>query len=129
MNKFTTPPEDYPFQFNQEACNTCNGKCCRVGGYVWITQEELEEIAEFRKMDLDRFYTEYVRLVQGKLSLQERLINGEYICCLFDPIDNKCTIYQYRPQQCKTYPFWEQYKWNPTRIQEACPGVILKEGN
>ncbi|MFO8035751.1 MAG: YkgJ family cysteine cluster protein, partial [Anaerolineales bacterium] len=100
-------PDDYPYTFDPSACRHCGGACCRgSGGVVWITPEEMENMASVRKMDLETFADLYVRVVQGKLALQERRINGEFLCCFFDLHEAKCTIYPERPQQCRTYPFW-----------------------
>jgi Fe-S-cluster containining protein len=118
---------NFPFQFNSNACTTCSGNCCRgFGGYVWIDIEELEKIAGTRKMDVDLFSRQYVRQVQGKISLQERVINGEHFCCFFDNINCRCTIYQSRPEQCRTFPFWDQYKKDPQDLFVECPGVSLR---
>jgi len=43
---------EFPFIFNQDACSTCRGTCCRWGDYGWITEEEMIEIAHFRGMEL-----------------------------------------------------------------------------
>ena len=99
-NNLVIEHSNFPFTFNQSACTACRGRCCRWGGYVWITQEEMEEIADARGMNLDVFADTYVRVSYGKISLQERLINGEQMCCFFDPYDFKCSIYDHRPQQC-----------------------------
>lgn len=83
-------------------------------------------MASLRKMDLETFADLYVRAVQGKLALQERRVNGELLCCFFDPYEAKCTIYAERPRQCRTYPFWEIYRDRPQEVLKACPGVTLK---
>jgi len=88
--------------------------------------EELEKIANTRKMNVALFSKQYVRGVQGRLALQERVINGEHFCCFFDFIDCQCTIYQSRPNQCKTFPFWNQFKKDPQKLLVECPGVTLK---
>ena len=118
---------DFPYNFNNNACTTCSGNCCRgFGGFVWINMEELEKIANTRKMNVSLFSKQYVRGVQGRLALQERVINGEHFCCFFDYIDCQCTIYQSRPGQCKTFPFWNQFKKDPQKLLVECPGVTLK---
>ena len=117
----------FPFHFNESACKTCGGTCCRgFTGYVWIIKEELEKMAKTRNMELATFSKHYIRQVQGRLSLQERFINGEHICCFFDPIDCLCTIYQTRPDQCRTFPFWNQFKINSQELFLECPGVSLR---
>ncbi|MCJ7715531.1 MAG: YkgJ family cysteine cluster protein [Anaerolineales bacterium] len=117
----------FPINFDENACKTCGGNCCRgFTGYVWISREELENVAEARKMDLASFSKQYVRQVKDRLSLQERHINGEHFCCFFDPIECQCTIYQNRPDQCRTFPYWNQYKIDFQELLLECPGVSLR---
>jgi len=123
-----TDPDSFPFSFNQAACQACGGKCCRVGGYVWITESELISLAKALGLELEAFADEYVRAAYGRLSLQERLWDGEYLCCLLDPATGSCLAYAARPEQCRTFPFWEKYRDRPVKLLEQCPGVILKEG-
>ncbi|MCI5120626.1 MAG: YkgJ family cysteine cluster protein, partial [Candidatus Electrothrix sp. AUS4] len=102
---------DFPYFFNSDACASCGGKCCRgQQGYIWLEIEELRKMADARRMHEEAFARQYVRLINGKLSLKERVLNSEHLCCFFDPIDHYCTIYAYRPEQCRTFPFWDQYK-------------------
>jgi len=47
---------NFPYYFNKYACKTCSGKCCRgLGGFVWISMEELEKMAGTRKMNVAYF--------------------------------------------------------------------------
>ncbi len=120
--------KDFPYQFSNNACKTCRGKCCRgIAGYVWVSREELEKMAGIKKMDPTEFSKQFVRQVQGRLSLQERVFNSEHFCCFFDPYDWQCTIYQSRPKQCKTFPFWNQFKNEPQKLILECPGVTFRE--
>lgn len=45
-------------------------------------------------------------------------------CCFL--INNKCTIYEARPLQCRTWPFWpenmKQTTWKK-EIKPYCPGI------
>ena len=84
-------------------------------------------MAALMNMELEAFANEYVKAAYGKLSLQERLWDGEYHCCLFDPFNNRCLVYQARPEQCRTFPFWDAYRENYTKLLEICPGVFPKE--
>ena len=114
---------NFPFTFNQSACLTCTGICCRWGGYVWITEEEMTQMAEVMNLSLESFAGEYVKAAYGKLSLQERLRDGQYHCSMLDPFNNRCLVYEARPRQCKTFPFWDQYRENYIKLLELCPGV------
>ncbi|MDA3786398.1 MAG: YkgJ family cysteine cluster protein [Deltaproteobacteria bacterium] len=116
--------DDFPYCFEGNKCKICGGRCCRgSAGYVWISRVELEEMAEARKMTVPLFARQYVRQVQGRFSLQDRLINGEYFCCFFDRIAGACTIYQNRPSQCRTFPFWDKFKKEPQKLFDECPAV------
>jgi len=117
----------FPYNFNSDACPGCRGQCCRgLGGYVWVGMDEIQAMAQALAMETDTFTRQYVRQAQGRLSLRERVINGEHLCCFFDPVDCLCTIYQSRPQQCRTFPFWNHFKDDPQKLAMECPGVILK---
>lgn len=118
--------DNFPYKFDGRACLNCPGTCCRgSGGYVWVTMEDIEDITAHKNMDLETFVQLYVRAVQGRLSLQERKMDGEHLCCMFDPYEARCTIYPVRPEQCRTYPFWEIYRDYPHRVRKACPGVSV----
>ncbi len=119
---------NFPYHFDSNACKKCGGKCCRgKQGYIWISVEELEKIAAAIKIDVSQFLKQYVRQVQGRLSLQERVINGEHFCCFFNPIDALCTIYQNRPEQCRSYPFWDKSGKDAQKLLDECPGVSSKK--
>ena len=49
--------------------------------------------------------------------------NGD--CVFFDGKTRKCTVYEARPRQCRTWPFWDsnirtEEAWQ--RTCEVCPG-------
>ncbi|WP_446009136.1 YkgJ family cysteine cluster protein [Candidatus Electrothrix sp.] len=116
---------DYPYFFKSDACKSCGGKCCRgQQGYIRINMEELGNMANAKGLSPKEFARQYVRQVTGGLSLQERIINNEHFCCFLDPVDHYCTIYQQRPEQCRTFPFWEEFKEEPEKLFLSCPGII-----
>jgi len=83
-------------------------------------------MAGLMNMDLEAFANEYLKAAYGKLSLQERLRDGEYHCCLFDPFNCRCLVYKARPEQCRTFPFWDAYRDNYQPLLKLCPGVSVK---
>lgn len=116
----------FPYRFDGTMCKACRGHCCRgAAGYIWINRDDLKRMASAKNMAVPPFCMQYVRQVQGRLSLRERIINGEHLCCFFDPVDGRCTIYQSRPEQCRTFPFWDKFKKNPHDLLLECPGVTL----
>ncbi|MCI5192322.1 MAG: YkgJ family cysteine cluster protein [Candidatus Electrothrix sp. AU1_5] len=117
---------EFSYFFNSDRCASCGGKCCRgQQGYIWLSMKELEKMAQARNTSPEAFAREYVRQVKGKMSLKERIINNEHFCCFLDPVDHCCTVYPYRPEQCRTFPFWEQYKEESKELFQLCPGVSL----
>lgn len=88
-------------------CTEC-GKCCTGGpGFVWITEEEMEGMAASLKMSLERFKIEYIRTRDNRYSLiEKKRKNGGYDCVFLK--DKKCLVYQNRPSQCRTYPWWNE---------------------
>ena len=85
-------------------CQQC-GKCCSgEPGYIWVDKQEIAKIANRLNITEDRFIEDYTYQEKGKLSIKERS-NGD--CILLDK-EKKCLIYDIRPTQCKTWPWWEQ---------------------
>jgi Fe-S-cluster containining protein len=85
-------------------CTQC-GKCCTGGpGYVWVTLEEMEKIAATLNLSLEAFTKRYVRKVHTRFSLIEKKPN--YDCVFLQ--DKQCTIYESRPKQCRTFPWWDE---------------------
>jgi Fe-S-cluster containining protein len=86
------------------ACTEC-GKCCTgEPGYVWISQEEIEDMAEALNISVKEFVQMYTREVDGELSLKE--FPKTYDCIFLR--DGKCMVYKARPTQCRTFPFWPE---------------------
>ncbi|WP_420208260.1 YkgJ family cysteine cluster protein [Candidatus Electronema sp. JC] len=116
----------FPYEFDNAVCAACGGRCCRgAGGYVWVSREELEAMAAMRGMNAGLFAKQYARRTQGKISLQERVISGEHFCCFFDRAARRCLIYECRPAQCRSFPFWERFKTDQQELLRECPGVRL----
>lgn len=98
-------------------CTGC-GDCCTGGpGFVWVTNEEIAAIAAaIGEEDLDRFERLYVRKIGVRKSLKE-LPNYD---CVFLDESRKCTVYDARPRQCRTWPFWDSNLKSPETWRETC---------
>ncbi|MBW2259743.1 MAG: YkgJ family cysteine cluster protein [Deltaproteobacteria bacterium] len=48
---------------------------------------------------------------------------GSFHCLFFDEKNRRCSIYDVRPTQCRTFPFWEYFRDNPDEILKECPGA------
>ena len=103
-------------------CTQCGDCCSGAEGYVWVNQEEINAMAARIGMAPDAFEAKHVKRVGVRRSLKERP-GGD--CVLLDEKTRKCTAYEERPRQCKTWPFWDSNIRTPeawAEAAEACPG-------
>jgi len=103
-------------------CTQCGDCCTGAPGYVWVTKSEMEVLAARLDMDVSQFEKKFVREVGIRKSLVE-LPNGD--CIFLDHATHKCKVYDARPRQCRTWPFWESNvrtrdAWKETC--QICPG-------
>jgi Fe-S-cluster containining protein len=103
-------------------CTRCGHCCTGEPGFVWVSDEEIAAIAEFRGEEADEIRQLYARPASQRLTLREKA-NGD---CVFYEVDRGCTIYPVRPRQCRTWPFWESnvstpQAWERTKME--CPGA------
>lgn len=103
-------------------CTEC-GKCCTGSpGYIWITEKEIAEMADFLKITIKTFSMKYLRRVGNRYSLVERSKNYD---CIFLK-DKKCSVYPVRPTQCRTFPYWPHLLKSQQEWEEAssyCEGI------
>nr|WP_223175437.1 YkgJ family cysteine cluster protein [Sulfurimonas autotrophica] len=117
--------EEYPYAFDTSACSTCEGRCCTgESGYIYVTKNEILAIAEVLEMDVNEFALKYLFKKGYKYSIKENKINDSYECVFYDRESNGCKIYNARPNQCKTFPFWDYYKTRVDELNLECPGII-----
>lgn len=104
-------------------CTQC-GNCCTGGpGAVWVTEDEIRQIAEFCGQSLGETRIQHTKLLTGQLTLRE-FPNGD--CTFLDGQTRRCKIYPVRPAQCRTWPFWNSNLASPEAWQQArnvCPGM------
>jgi hypothetical protein len=105
------------------SCTGC-GKCCSgAPGYVWVTPEEMTAIASHLSMPFELFVRRYIRQVADRFALTE--IKKQNYDCVF--LQNcKCIIYEVRPRQCRTFPWWKENLvsekiWEETAA--SCEGI------
>lgn len=103
-------------------CTGC-GKCCTGSpGYVWVTEDEIIAISEYLNITIQEFSNKHLRKIGNRFSLRES--TQTYDCTFLH--ENKCSIYETRPKQCKTYPWWIQNlrsreDWEIARL--TCEGI------
>lgn len=107
------------------ACTQCS-KCCRHdSGYVFLSEQDLSGLCEFTDLDAVDFVDQYCVWVpfgpDAHLSLAEQANHD----CIFWK-EGGCSVYDARPLQCRTYPFWgtivdEEQHWDEEARE--CPGI------
>ena len=103
-------------------CTQCGDCCTGAPGYVWVNNEEIAALAENVGLAADDFEARYVRRVGSRKSLLE-YDNGD--CVFFDGESRKCKVYDARPRQCRTWPFWDSNIKSPQAWKhtcQVCPG-------
>lgn len=88
-------------------CLGC-GNCCAGPdeGYVWVTKQQIAEIADYLGISEKHVLRKYLRKIGRRFSLVEREDNKD--CVFLGPAGGgrNCRIYPVRPTQCRTWPFW-----------------------
>ncbi len=107
-------------------CQQCSHCCCDEPGFVYLSKEDLKKLTTLLNVSDNDFIEQYCRFVpfydgSEVLCLKER----ENYDCIFKN-DVGCAVYQARPVQCSTYPFWSfiiksQETWNEEA--KECPGI------
>ncbi|MCP3960581.1 MAG: YkgJ family cysteine cluster protein [bacterium] len=101
------------------------GACCsgQSGpGVVWVSREDVERLAEHLGPGVWEVRRRYLRRLDGRDSLRE---HANYDCVFYRP-GTGCTVYEGRPLQCRTYPFWGRVTASRTTWEieaESCPGI------
>ncbi|NQV36785.1 MAG: YkgJ family cysteine cluster protein [Candidatus Marinimicrobia bacterium] len=104
----------------QFECTGC-GDCCKFAdGYVFITPLEIDVAAHFLNLTYKEFSETYTNEFQG-----HKVLKDKNDACVFFK-DKQCTLYNVRPMQCRTFPFWSSnmkslYRWKI--VAEKCEGI------
>ncbi len=104
-------------------CTGCGGCCTGAPGFVWITPAEQKAIAKRLGMPEDKFADNYTRTIAGVRTSLNEYPSGD--CYFFDPGTRRCQIYDIRPAQCRTWPFWDSVLESRAMWKLAgqrCPG-------
>ena len=106
-------------------CQRCSSCCRHDPGYVFLTKTDLDSMVSRLEMSEEDFLNKYCRIVDlggfKRISLVEK---DNYDCIFWN--SEGCAVYESRPVQCRTFPFWISYledeeDWK--NLAESCPGV------
>lgn len=116
----------YNFGFDADKCQECGGRCC-IGesGYIWLNKEELVRLARHFNVTPLEFVYSYCVHAGTSVSIKEKPYGDGFACIFFDEEQKCCGIYELRPQQCRTFPFWKHFKTNQDEVVAECPGIVL----
>lgn len=123
----TTPAKPWYADGLRFTCTQCGHCCTGAPGYVWVTDAEVAALAKRLGMDVESFTKRYTRLVRGRgRTLVERKDAKRGHACAFWQEGAGCTVYEERPRQCRTWPFWRplietQAGWDAAA--STCPGM------
>ncbi|MBD3236162.1 MAG: YkgJ family cysteine cluster protein [Candidatus Eisenbacteria bacterium] len=102
-------------------CTRC-GRCCRdreVPSYVFLREEDIRTLAEH--LGLSRH-----GLLETHCEPQDDcyVLRNRPGACVFYDDDRGCLVYEARPVQCRTWPFWPYNlrRKNWEEAAEFCPG-------
>lgn len=108
----------------------CGNCCTGPEGYVLVSDEEAAAIAGRLGLSVEDFLAEYTRQTTEGRSLTERQSASGLDCVFLDrasiPGKAVCGVYEHRPAQCRTWPFWRsslasEAAWR--RASRICPGM------
>lgn len=109
----------------QFGCTRCSRCCTGEPGYVFLSAPDLRKLIAGMGLDLRSFISRYCRFVDmgeyHALSLKER---SDHSCIMWG--DSGCTVYDARPIQCSTYPFWSSILESSATWKDEsgyCPGI------
>ncbi len=118
----------FEFVFEPGACEECKGNCCKgeKRSYLWINEDETEALSRYLNMNIDDFKKQYLYLFEKRWSVKDIKVNGMYQCVFLSGETGKCEVYDVRPKQCRTYPFWKRFKKYPKELFDECIAVKKK---
>jgi Fe-S-cluster containining protein len=102
-------------------CQSGCTSCCEQQGFVYLTVDDLNRIAEYVGMTARDFERRYVYRTRHLLRLR---VPREQQCHFLR--DGGCSIHAVKPVQCRKFPFWPELvnstrEWKKTAAW--CPGI------
>jgi Fe-S-cluster containining protein len=104
-------------------CTRCGNCCTGFPGTVTVNDAEVEALASRLEQSVEDFRRRYTRVMSdGSVSLREK----PNYDCVFWAREHGCLVYEDRPTQCRTWPFWRsnvesRERWDAEA--EHCPGM------
>jgi Fe-S-cluster containining protein len=127
------------------SCSRCSACCRGEPGYVFLAKDDVLALLRRRGLAFKGFFRDYCTLVdvgtgmalslrevsRREVSRREVSRGGEFLAedvskdCVFWG-EEGCGVYEDRPAQCRTYPFWSSIVDSEAAWREeahSCPGI------
>ena len=96
-------------------------ECCRQRGFVYLTERDLTQIAEYVGMTPRAFERKYVYRTARRMRFR---VPAAGTCPFLE--DTGCSVHPVKPVQCRIFPFWPELvesrrEWKKTA--RYCPGI------
>ena len=100
-----------------------SGRCCTSRGhygFVYVSLEDRRRLARHLNLSTSVFTRKYCEKTEGHVHLKD----PELDCGFLE--GTRCGVYEARPTQCRTWPFWPENMnartWD-SEVAPFCPGV------
>jgi uncharacterized protein len=110
-------------------CARCSACCRYESGFVFLSEKDVSLLGAVLNMGYNTFTEAYCRWIPaGNGDLQLSLKEKSNFDCIFwakEPAEG-CTVYDKRPLQCRSFPFWPSIvnsKRNWEMAAQDCPGI------
>ena len=112
------------------SCTMCGNCCTGPEGYVLVSDMEADALARRLGLTVEEFLARYTHRPFAGRSLTEKQSPFGFDCVFLDrekiPGKAVCGVYEDRPVQCRTWPFWRsnlgsRAHWD--RAGRTCPGI------
>lgn len=100
-------------------CTRC-GSCCKGFGGTYLTNEEIQAIADFINVSVETFMEHYCTPSGRRLVLSQG--NDGY--CIF--FSGHCSIHPVKPHMCRNWPFIQSLLVDVQNwwiMADSCPGM------
>jgi Fe-S-cluster containining protein len=102
-------------------CQAGCTNCCEQQGFVYLTEEDIVNLAEFLGMTAAAFEKRYVYRTRNL----RRLRVPRYAQCGFLK-EGGCSVHAAKPLQCAAFPLWPELVGSKREWKKAgkhCPGI------